>query len=46
MKLSNSQLDKWKSPKTYGAGVTLKLSLNMIGTNETNFMHDVLLTDR
>ena len=45
VKLSNSQLNKLKSviKKTE---VVLGLSLNMIGDNETNFPHKLLLTNR
>ena len=41
VKLSNSQLNKLKSAK-----VVLRLSSNMIGDNETNFLHKLLLTNR
>ena len=45
VKLSNSQLNKLKSAiKNETAGV-LRLSSNMIGDNETNFPHILLLTN-
>ena len=45
VKLSNSQLNKLKSAITNEI-VVLKLSLNMIGDDETNFPHKLLLTNR
>ena len=36
-KLSDSQLDKCKSVAKCMAGITLKLSSDMIGTDENNF---------
>ena len=45
-KLSNSQLNKLKSAIKIETAVVLRLSSNMIGNNETNFPHDLLLTDR
>ena len=45
-KLSNSQLDKFKSAIKNETEVVLKLSSNMIGDNETNFPHKLLLTNR
>ena len=46
VKLSNSQLNKLKSTiKSETEGV-LRLSLSMIGDNETNFPHELLLTNR
>ena len=30
----------------YAADVTLRLSSNMVGTNENNFLHNLLLADR
>ena len=46
VKLSNSQLNKLKSAIKNKAEVVLRLSSNMIGNNETNFPHELLLTDR
>ena len=46
MKLSNSQLNKLKSAIKNETEVVLRLSSNMIGNNETNFPHELLLTDR
>ena len=45
-KLSNSQLNKLKSAIKNESEVVLRLSSNMIGNNETNFPHELLLTDR
>ena len=45
-KLSNSQLDKFKSAIKNETEVVLKLSSNMIGDNETDCPHEVLLTNR
>ena len=44
--LSNSQHNKLKSAITSEAEVVLRLSSNMIGDNETNFLHKLLLTNR
>ena len=46
VKLSNSQLNKLKSAIKNEADVVLRLSSNMIGDNETNFSHKLLLTNR
>ena len=46
VKLSNSQLNKLKSAMKKETEVFLRLSLNMIGDNETNFPHKLLLTNR
>ena len=46
VKLSNSQLNKFKSAIKNEAKVVLRLSSNMIGDNETNFLHKLLLTNR
>ena len=46
VKLSNSQLNKLKSAIKNESEVVLRLSSNMIGNNETNFSHKLLLTDR
>ena len=46
VKLSNSQLNKFKSAIKNETEVVLRLSSNMIGDNETNFLHKSLLTNR
>ena len=46
VKLSNSQLDKLKSAIKNETEVVLRLSSSMIGDNETNFPHKLLLTNR
>ena len=46
VKLSNSQLNKLKSAIKDETEVVLRLSSNMIGDNEANFPHKLLLTDR
>ena len=46
VKLLNSQLNKLKSAIKNETEVVLRLSSNMIGNNETNFPHKLLLTDR
>ena len=46
VKLSNLQLNKLKSAIKNETGVALRLSSNMIGDNETNFPHKLLLTNR
>ena len=46
MKLSNSQLNKLKSAIKNETEVVLRFSSNMIRNNETNFPHELLLTDR
>ena len=47
VKLSNYQLNKWKSEIKNGTAVTLNLLWNMIdnSTAETNFLHKLLLTN-
>ena len=45
-KLSNSQLNKLKSAIKNETEVVLRLSSNMIGDNETNFPHKLLLTNK
>ena len=45
VKLSNSQLNKFKSAIKNETGVVLRLSSNMIGDNENNFPHKSLLTN-
>ena len=44
--LSNSQLNKFTSAIKNENEVVLRLSSNMIGDNETNFPHKLLLTNR
>ena len=46
VKLSNSQLNKFKSAIKSENEVVLRLSSNMIGDNKTNFPHQLLLTYR
>ena len=46
VKLSNSQLNKLKSAIKNETGIVLRLSLNMVGDDETNFPHKLLLTNR
>ena len=46
VKLSNSQLNQFKSAIKNETEVVLRLSSNMIGDNETNFPHKLLLTNR
>ena len=46
VKLSNSQLNKFKSAIENETEVVLRLLSNMIGDNETNFPHKLLLTNR
>ena len=46
MKLSNSQLYKFKSAIKNENKVVLRLSSNMTGDNESNFCHKLLLTNR
>ena len=46
VKLLNSQLNKLKSAIKIETGVILRLSLNMVGDDETNFSHKLLLTNR
>ena len=46
VKLSNSQLNKLKSAIKNETEVVLRLSSNMIGDNENNFPHKLLLTNR
>ena len=45
-KLSNSQLKKLKSAIKNETEVVLRLSSYMIGNNENNFPHKLLLTNR
>ena len=46
VKLSNSQLNKLKSPIKNETDVVLRLSSNMIGDNDNNFPYKLLLTNR
>ena len=46
VKLSNSQLNKLKSAIKNETEVILRLSSTMIGDDETNFPHKILLTNR
>ena len=46
VKLSNSQLHKLKSSVKNETDVVLRLSSNVIGDNESNFSHKLLLTNR
>ena len=46
VKLSNAQLNKFKSAIKNENELVLRLSSNMIGDNETNFPHKLLLTNR
>ena len=46
VKLPNSELNKLKSTIKHETEVVLRLSSNMIGDNETNFSHKLLLTNR
>ena len=46
VKLSNSQLNKLKCAIKNKTEVVLRLSSNMIGDDETNFPHKLLLTNR
>ena len=46
IKLSNSQLNKSKSAIKNETELALRLSSNIFGNNESNFPHELLLTDR
>ena len=46
VKLSNSQLNKFKSAMKNETKVVLRLSSNIIDDNEINFPHKLLLTNR
>ena len=46
VKLSNSQFNKFKSAIKNETEVVLRFSSNMIGDNETNFPHKLLLANR
>ena len=45
VQLSNSQLSKLTSAINNETEVVLRVSSNMIGNNETNFPHKLLLTN-
>ena len=45
VKLSNSQLNEFKSAIKNETALVLRLSSNMIGDNENNFLHKLLQTD-
>ena len=46
VKLSNSELNKLKSAIKNESEVVLRLSSNMVGDDETNFPHKLLLFNR
>ena len=46
VELSNSQLNKLKSQTKNETETVLRLSSNMVGDDETNFRHKLLLTNR
>ena len=46
VKLSNSQFNKLKSAIKKKTEVVLRSSSNMIGDDQTNFLHKLLLTNR
>ena len=46
VKLSNSQVNKLKSAIKNRSELVLRLSSNIIGDDETNFPHKLLLTNR
>ena len=46
VKLSNSQLNKFKSARKNESEVILRLSSNMIDDDETNSLHKLILTNR
>ena len=46
VKLSNSQLNRLKSTIKNETGLVLRLSSNIVGDDETNFPHKLLLTNR
>ena len=45
MRLSNSEYNKLKSATKNATDITLRLSKNIVGTNETSFQHNLLLTN-
>ena len=46
LKLSNSQPNTLKYAIKNETGVILRISLNMVGDDETNFPHKLLFADR
>ena len=46
VELLNSQLNKWKSAIKNETKVVLRISSNLVGDNETNFPHKLLLINR
>ena len=46
VRLSNSQLNKFKSVIKNENEIVLRLSSNMVGDNESNFPHKLLITNR
>ena len=46
VELSNSQLNKLKFQTKNETEAVLRLSSNMVGDDETNFRHKLLLTNR
>ena len=46
VELSNSQLNKWKSAIKNETKVVLRISSNLVGDDESNFPHKLLLTNR
>ena len=46
VELSNSQLNKWKSAIKNETKVVLRISPNLVGDDESNFPHKLLLTNR
>ena len=44
VKLSDFQLDNCESAAKNATGLILRLSSDMIGTDETDFLHNLLLT--
>ena len=46
VKLSNPQLNKSKSAIKNKTGIVLRLSLNIVGDDKTNFPYKLLLIDR
>ena len=46
LKLSNSQIDKLEPAAKNATNITLRLSSNVVVTNETNFPHRLFLTNK
>ena len=46
VELSNSQLNKWKSAIKNETKVVLRISSNLVGDDDSNFPHKLLLTNR